>query len=215
VLTAGLDTTDHDVGGLAAHVGYVFQNPDHQLFSPSVRAELAFGPRTLGVSEQEIERRVAETLAAFGLQDLADTPPALLGFAQRRLVAVAAVAASRPRLLVLDEPFAGLSWPSAARLGALIEELAQAGHAVVMITHQMRAVAEFATRCVVLDGGRVLADGPVHAILTDPDLLTRAALAPPTTWQLGDRLREFGFGGRAVRVDELVREYQRVRGAVP
>src|SRR5581483_11930107 len=119
VLVAGVETVGQDVGRLAALVGYVFQNPDHQLFSRSVREELAFGPRNLGLPPGEVARRVEAALRQFGLEEAADTPPAILGFAERRLVAVASVVAMRPAALVLDEPFAGLSWPSVVRLGML------------------------------------------------------------------------------------------------
>src|SRR5581483_6677827 len=213
VLVQGLDTVQHDVGTLAALVGYVFQNPDHQHFNRSVREELAFGPRNLGLEPAEIERRVEDALRRFQLEAQAEIPPAVLGFAQRRQVAVAAVVTMRPAALVLDEPFAGLSWPAAERLGQLLVTLAAAGQAVVVITHQMRAVARFAERAVVLEAGQILADGPVRAILTDADLLARAALAPPVVTRLGARLRNYGLSGRAILVDELVVEYRRLRAS--
>jgi energy-coupling factor transport system ATP-binding protein len=213
VFVGGLDTARHDAGRLAAVVGYVFQNPDHQLFSRSVREELAFGPRNLGLAEAEVGRRVETLVDRFALAALAETPPSLLGFAQRRLVAVASVVAMRPAALVLDEPFAGLSWPSVQRLGALLDELAAEGTAVLLITHQMRAAAEFATRCIVLDEGRALADGPTPDVLSDAALLERAALGPPAVVRLGQRLRPLGFSGHSVRVQELVEEFHRVRAA--
>ncbi|MGH2351214.1 MAG: ABC transporter ATP-binding protein [Chloroflexota bacterium] len=215
VLVGGLDTARHDVGRLAGVVGYVFQNPDHQLFSRSVREELAFGPRNLRLEAVEVWRRVDDTLQRFGLTALAETPPALLGFAQRRLVAIASVVAMGPAALVLDEPFAGLDWESARQLGALLLALAAEGHALLLITHQMRAVAEFAARCVILDAGQVLADRPTPDALADPTLLEQAALLPPAVVRLGERLRPLGFSGRAVRVDDLVEEYHRLRAGRP
>jgi energy-coupling factor transporter ATP-binding protein EcfA2 len=215
VLVGGLDTAQADAGRLAASVGYVFQNPDHQLFSRSVREELAFGPRNLGLAPSEVQRRVDETLRRCGLEALAEAPPAVLGFAQRRLVAVASVLAMRPPALVLDEPFAGLGWPDVSRLGALLLELAGAGHAVLLITHQMRAVAALAERCVLLESGQVLADGPAAEVLTDRPLLERAALVPPAIVRLGQRLRPLGFSGRALRAGQLVQEYRRLRAGRP
>jgi energy-coupling factor transporter ATP-binding protein EcfA2 len=208
VVVRGLDTAGQDVGRLAPLVGYVFQNPDHQLFSRSVGEELAFGPRNLGLEEGEIRRRVEETLHRFELRDFADTPPAMLGFAQRRLVAIASVVAMRPAALVLDEPFAGLSWPSVQRLGALLLALSQQGHALLLITHQMRAVAELATRCVILEAGQVLADRPTREALTDQALLARAALRAPAVVRLGACLRQYGFSAKALSVDELLEEYR-------
>jgi energy-coupling factor transport system ATP-binding protein len=211
VEVGGLDTARHDVGRLARVAGYVFQNPDHQLFSRTVREELAFGPRNLGLDGSDIERRVAETLARCGLDALADVPPATLGFAQRRLVAIASVVAMRPSVLALDEPFAGLSWPTVQRLGALLRELAAGGVAVLLITHQMRVVAEYARRCIVLEAGQILADGPAADVLADRRLLERAALVPPAVVRLGERLRPYGFSGRAVRPAAFVEEYRRLR----
>jgi energy-coupling factor transporter ATP-binding protein EcfA2 len=207
VVAGGLDTSAHDLGQIARVVGYVFQNPDHQLFSRTVREELAFGPRNVGLPDDEVERRVEGALAEFGLAEQAETPPALLGFAQRRLVAVAAVVTMGPAVLVLDEPFAGMGWSSVERLAAVLRERVRAGQPLVLITHQMRAVAELAERCVVLDAGTVLVDRPVREVLTDRDLLARAALGPPAVVRLGERLRPQGFSGRSLTVDELVTEY--------
>ena len=211
VLVGGLDTAQHDPGRLAAIVGYVFQSPDHQLFSPTVREELAFGPRCLELPAPEIEERVEAALRQFSLEPLASVPPAMLGFAQRRLVAIASVSTLRPAALVLDEPFAGLDWTSAAHVIRLLRALAEQGVAVITITHQMRAVAECATRCVVLDGGLVLADRPVRDVLTDRPLLERAGLVTPPIVRLGETLRAAGFtafSGRATRVGEFAEEYR-------
>jgi energy-coupling factor transport system ATP-binding protein len=214
VLVGGLDTSRHDVGRLARMAGYVFQNPDHQLFARTVREELAFGPRNLSLAPAEVEQRVAAALAEFSLEAHAGTSPALLGFAQRRLVALASVAAMQPALLVLDEPFAGLDWPSVERLIVLLAERARRGQALLLITHQMRAVVELAERCVVLEAGAVIADDDTRAVLTNPELLARAALVPPAMVRLGARLRGYGFAGRSLRVDEFVAEYRRVRAAL-
>ncbi|HET7770425.1 MAG TPA: ABC transporter ATP-binding protein [Chloroflexota bacterium] len=209
VIVGGLDTAQHDTGRLAAAVGYVFQSPDHQLFSPTVREELAFGPRCLGLPPAEIEDRVQTALAQFSLEPFAKTPPALLGFALRRLVAIASVSTLRPAVLVLDEPFAGLDWISALHVIERIHALTSERMAIVTITHQIRAVAECATRCVVLEAGQVLADRATPDVLTDRALLERTGLVPPPIVQLGAALR--GFSGRATLASEFVDEYRRLR----
>jgi energy-coupling factor transporter ATP-binding protein EcfA2 len=211
VVVSGLDTSHHDAGRLAAVVGYVFQSPDHQLFSPSVREELAFGPRCLGLPPAEIEQRVETALRQFSLEALAAAPPAVLGFAQRRRVAIASVTTLRPAALVLDEPFAGLDWISARTVIRQLRSLSEAGVTLITITHQMRAVAECAARCVVLENGHVLADRPARDVLTDHVLLERAGLVAPALVQLSEALRPSGLSRSAATADEFVAEYRRAR----
>jgi energy-coupling factor transport system ATP-binding protein len=104
------DTESLTVGQLAQTVGYVFQNPDHQIFCATTREEIAFGPRNLGLSETEVKRRVEEALVRFNLEQYADRPPAVLGYGLRRKIGVAAVYSMQPRIFILDEPTTGLDW---------------------------------------------------------------------------------------------------------
>jgi energy-coupling factor transporter ATP-binding protein EcfA2 len=117
------DTADLTAGQLAQTVGYVFQNPDHQIFCATTRQELAFGPRNLGLLEVEVKRRVDEALACFDLEEVADKPPAVLGYGLRRKIGVAAVYAMQPRVFILDEPTTGLDWRSTMELMELIGEM--------------------------------------------------------------------------------------------
>ena len=111
-----VDTASLTVGQLAQTVGYVFQNPDHQIFCDTIREEFAFGPRNLGLPEAEVRRRVEEALARFDLEQYADRPPAVLGYGLRRKIGVAAVYSMRPRIFILDEPTSGLDWRSTVEL---------------------------------------------------------------------------------------------------
>ena len=183
------DTALLEVADLARDVGYVFQNPDHQISQTTVRAEVAFGLRNLGFEEAEVERRTSETLAAFGLEGYADRSPAILGFGLRRKVALAGVCSLRPPVLILDEPTIGLEARAADEVLQLATGLHTEGHTIILISHDMRRVAAYAKRCVLLQEGRLLRDGPVREVFADADLLARASLAPPPVTQLAQALR--------------------------
>ena len=217
VFIDGVDAARRSIGELASTVGYVFQNPDHQIFAPSVWEELAWGPRQLGVSEAEIGARVDEALDLLGLTAHRDDPPAALGYGLRRLVGLAGVLTSRPRVLVLDEPFAGLDWRAGARILDRLSELNRAGCTVLLITHDMRIVAEFATRVVALAGGRVAADTTPRELFARPDLPAEAGLVRPRIAELARRLRPRGLRGDSLTVDELAADYlsRRGRAAAP
>ncbi len=193
VLVAGQDTRATQVGQLARTVGYAFQNPDHQLFLPSVAEELAYGPRNLGLRGPELRARVEEALERFGLAELRNRHPTLLGRGLRQLVAIAAVYALSPRLLILDEPTCGLDGQATGRLMATLEELVAEGRSVLLITHDLRLVAEHARRVVLVHEGRILGDGPPREILTDEALLARAGMVPPTIARLSRDLSRYGI----------------------
>jgi energy-coupling factor transport system ATP-binding protein len=176
------------IGELARSVGYVFQNPDHQIFSPTVQEEIAVGPRNLGWEEQEVQRCVEETLQRFGLLVYAERQPTLLSFGLRRKVSVAAVVAMKTAVLILDEPTTGLDWRSTQELMAILHELRENGRTILIITHDMRLVADHIPRCLVMQNGRLLADGPTRAIFQQTDLLQQAQIEPPQIIQLAQRL---------------------------
>ncbi len=185
---AGLDVAQRPVGELARHVGFLFQNAERQIFSATVREELAFGPRNLGLAADEIEQRVNQALVRFQLTDLAGHPPALLSFAARGRVTLAAVAALATPILVLDEPTVGLD-PQAARL--LVDWLVerhQAGVTVILVTHDLALVAAHAERVVVLHDGTILADGSPGEVLSQAALLATAGLEAPVLVRLAQRL---------------------------
>lgn len=212
VCILGQDIAGQPVGRIAHRVGYLFQNPDHQIFASTVREELAFGLRNLGFSARETKERIAEALALFELEPYIDQPPAILGYGLRRKVTVASLFALRPPILILDEPTTGLDWGSAQALLDRLAELHRAGHTVLLITHDMRLVAERAEWMLILHKGRLLAEGPPRELFSQPELLARASLSPPPITRLAQRLRPLGMRGDSLTVEEFFREYIALKG---
>ncbi|HEX6967406.1 MAG TPA: ABC transporter ATP-binding protein [Micromonosporaceae bacterium] len=178
VSVAGL-TIDQDRRTLAEirrRVGIVFQDPDDQLFLPTVAEDVAFGPANLGLHGAELTARVEEALAAVGMSEHRDRAPHHLSFGQRRRVAVATVLAMRPEILVLDEPSSNLDPASRRELAEILRALPVT---LLMVTHDLPYALELCDRSVILDAGRVVADGPTLDLLTDADLLGRHRLELP------------------------------------
>jgi cobalt/nickel transport system ATP-binding protein len=178
---AGLRVGADDVRDLRARVGLIFQDPDDQLFMPTVREDVAFGPLNLGCSRAEVEDRVAEALAAVRMGDVAGRAPHQLSLGQRRRVAIASVLAMRPSLLVLDEPSANLD-PRTRR--ELIETLDGVERTMLVVTHDLPLAATLCERAVLLSAGRVVADGPCADILRDERLLAAHDLELPAGFDL-------------------------------
>ena len=199
ILLEGRDRTTLRPAETAHEIGYVFQNPDHQIFADTVEAEVKFGPRNFGLDEREVEARCAEVLAAVGLGNERATDPFLLGKGQRQRLAVASVLALRPRLLILDEPTTGLDYREQRKMMKLVSELNAAGVAIVMITHTPWLVAEYARRVILMRAGHKLFDGPVREFFVQDELLRASSFKPPEVTTLGRR-----FGVLALSATELV-----------
>lgn len=178
---AGLRVARDVLHELRARVGLVFQDPDDQLFMPTVREDVAFGPLNMGLPAAEVGARVEEALAAVRMSGAAGRAPHQLSMGQRRRVAIATVLAMRPSLLVLDEPTANLD-PRARR--ELMEVLERIPTTMVVVTHDLPFAAELCERAVILSGGRVVADGPAAAVLDDDDLLAAHDLELPAGFDL-------------------------------
>ncbi|MFC7533761.1 energy-coupling factor ABC transporter ATP-binding protein [Actinoplanes sp. GCM10030250] len=176
---SGLPVTPGDrqaITEIRRRVGVVFQDPDDQLFMPSVAEDVAFGPQNLGVRGDELTARVDEALAAVGMSEHRDQVPHHLSFGQRRRVAVATVLAMRPEILVLDEPSSNLDPASRRELAEIIESLPVT---VLMVTHDLPYALELCPRSVILDAGRIEADGPTGSLLADRELMRGHRLELP------------------------------------
>jgi energy-coupling factor transport system ATP-binding protein len=187
VLLDGADLQGMALEQVAQRVGYVFQDPDHQLFAPSVAEEVAFGPENLGLPRHEVDARAREVLAATGLGE-PEADPFLLDKGARQRLAVAAVLALRPDVLVLDEPTTGLDHAEQQRMLALLRRLHAAGRTIVIITHTPWVIAEHAERVLLLADGELRYDGPVRGFFAEPDLVAAASFRAPEVTRLGQLL---------------------------
>ena len=207
VLVGGHDTRKVDVGALARTVGFVFQNPDHQIFCATTREEVAFGPRNLGLEGEELDGRVEEALHRFGLVELADSPPAVLGFGMRRKISVASVYAMRPRVFVLDEPTTGLDWRNSMSLMDTVRSMHEDGHTIILVTHDMKLVCEFAQRSLVLRDGGILAYDDTREIFKRSEILKETGIEPPQIAELSKRMMSYGMPDDVLTVDEFQAAY--------
>ena len=157
-------------------VGVVFQDPDDMLFMPTVEQDVAFGPSNLGLSGDEVRKRVERALTAVGMEGTGGRAPHHLSFGQRKRVATAAVLSMEPEVLVLDEPSSNLDPRARREFGEILAGLSQT---IMMVTHDLPYAHEICERAVIMDGGRIAADGPTDVILADAGLLAAHDLELP------------------------------------
>jgi cobalt transport protein ATP-binding subunit len=182
------ETTERGLRSLGQRVGYVFQNPDHQIFSDTVSEEVAFGPKIRGMDEGEIRERVEEALAAVGMEGRGDEDPFGLTKGERQRVAVASVLAVRPEVLILDEPTTGLDYAEQRSMMDLVKSLNESGSTIIAVTHTMWVVAEYAHRAVVVRDGKIALQGTVREVFVEEEELRDAALLPPHIVSFGSAL---------------------------
>lgn len=172
---------------LARLVGYVFQNPDHQVFAETVEEEIAFGPKNLGVDEEHIAEVTQRVVRDMGLEEYLDEMPFMLGKGQRQRLAVASVLAMEPQILIVDEPTTGQDWQECIRLMDLLKPLNERGHTILVTTHNMNLVSLYAKRVIVMWEGKTWMDGTTQEVFSQPEKLTPAYIKPPTLYQLAHR----------------------------
>jgi energy-coupling factor transport system ATP-binding protein len=200
VLLDGASTTNMSVAQMAHQVGYVFQSPSHMLFAPTVREELAFGPRNIGQNKREIAAHSLQALELMGLAGSEDRPPLTLSFGQQRRLCIASVIVMRSQVLLMDEPTAGQDYRSYMQF---MDGIIQLGvfAAQVFITHDIDLAISYANRVVLFADGQIVADGSPHEVLAQEDLLRRCRLRP--TSLLYENLRLLPHTGSFQRLETL------------
>lgn len=205
VFVEGTGTDDKRVAQLARDVGLSFQNPDDQLFHSTVNKEIRYGPRNLDYDDEKIDELAARAMAQFELEPVAEKNPYDLVIPWRKRVAVASVSTMDTPTIVLDEPTSGQDAPGQERLGKFVTELGNQGKLVVVITHDMNFVSEYADRVVVLSQGKLLMDGDPRSVLADEERLHETNVQPPAITRLG---MEAGLTETVLSVDELIAALQ-------
>ena len=198
----GVETTKTSVAALAKNIGFVFQNPDHQLFSETVEEEIAFALKNFGFEEETIDKRIKWALNLLGLAQYRKTSPFLLSGGERKRVALASVLAWNPETLILDEPTIGQDYQQKEKLRQFIVQMQAQEKTVVIVTHDVEFVAECKPRILLMKDGVVVADGKGKEILTTPQVLAQSSIIPPQIAQIFMKLEPLGFPKNVIDVYE-------------
>jgi energy-coupling factor transport system ATP-binding protein len=202
VRVGGVETTKTSVATLARNVGFVFQNPDHQLFSETVEEEIAFALKNFGFSPEVIEKRITWAVNLLGLSQYLKTSPFMLSGGERKRVALASVLAWDPQILILDEPTIGQDHQQKENLRQFILQLQTQGKTVVIVTHDVEFVAECNPRVVLMREGRIVADGEGKEILTNPQVLEQSSIVLPQIAQVFTKLEGSGLPKNVIDIFE-------------
>ncbi len=189
-------------------VGIVFQDPNDQLFAPTVKEDVAFGPMNLGLSYEEVEKRVDEALTLVGMEKFKDKTPHHLSGGQQKRVAIAGIIAMKPEIMILDEPTAGLDPQGVDKVLDILNNLNKEGMTIVISSHDIEMVNGFAEKIFVLNEGEILASGDKNEIFSNKELLKEAHLKAPITTEILYRLKEKGFDvdTTKININEVVDE---------
>jgi len=192
ILVKGEPITKKNILNVRKTVGLVFQDPDDQIFAPTVRQDVAFGPMNLGLPKDVVEHRVEKSLELVGMTGYEDKAPHHLSSGQKKRVAIAGILAMRPEVLVLDEPTANLDPNGVAMMGQLIRRLNDNGMTIIVATQDVDEVPLFADRVVILSNGRMVMQGTPKEVFSQSDAIEKAGLRLPLIAQLFESLREEG-----------------------
>ena len=194
-------------------VGIVFQDPNDQLFAPTVKEDVAFGPMNLGLSYEEVEKRVDEALELVGMKKFKDKTPHHLSGGQKKRVAIAGIIAMRPEIMILDEPTAGLDPQGVDQVLTILNNLNKEGMSIVISSHDIEMVNGFAEKIFVLYEGEILAIGDKHEIFSNKELLKKAHLKAPVTTEILYQLKEKGFNidTTKININEVVDEIIKIK----
>lgn len=208
VYLMGEDSSGKSVAEMSRRCGYVFQNPNHQIFCTTVREELMVAPKYFGYTEEQANERLAYVSELMGLEHLMDKHPMTLDYTTKKIVTIASVLIFAPEVLVLDEPTGGLDEVGRAMLTKIIRLMHDEGHTVVIISHDMDYVAENSSRVVVMAQGEILDDAPPNRVFLDADILKKAQIEPPQIMQLDLQLGRKGMDTAALSVEDFVKKYR-------
>jgi len=213
VLVDGLNSKNTPIVQMVRRVGYVFQNPDHQLFNNNCWDEIAYGPRNIQLSEDEVKIRVEEAAQVVGLPEIFyPEHPFFLSKGLRQRVAIASILALRPQVIIVDEPTTGQDARQSIEIMEFLKDLNEKhGHSIIIITHDMHIVAQYARRVILMSEGRILADGSTSDVFSQPDVLQKAFLEPPSITQLAQSVGELGFDPGTLTVEEMIKQFDALR----
>jgi energy-coupling factor transport system ATP-binding protein len=211
IIVDGLNSKNTPVVQMVRRVGYVFQNPDHQLFNSNCWDEIAYGPRNIELPENEVKERVEEAAQVVGLQEgYFGEHPFFLTKGMRQRVAIASILALRPKVIIVDEPTTGQDAQQSIEIMEFLKDLNENhGHTIIIITHDMPIVAQYAQRTVAMGLGKVMADGPTAEVFAQPDVLEATFIEPPQITQLAQRSQALGFDAGTLSVEELFEQFKR------
>ncbi len=212
IVVDGLDTRYTSITKMAVRVGYVFQNPDHQLFNSTVWDEIAYGPRNIQLPKAEVEERVLEAAEVVGLdKSYFEQHPFFLPKGLRQRVAIASILALRPHMIIVDEPTTGQDVKQSLEIMDFLTRLHdERGHIIIIITHDMPIVARYAKRTVLMAHSQILADGPTRAVFAQTDILAEAFVEPPQITQLAQRAADLGFAPGTLSVQEMLEQFKAI-----
>lgn len=194
-------------------VGIVFQDPNDQLFAPTVKEDVAFGPMNLGLSLDEVEKRVEESLKMVGMGGFENKTPHHLSGGQQKRVAIAGIVAMRPEMMILDEPTAGLDPQGVDEVLNILNELNEEGMTIVISSHDIEMVNSFAQKIFVLNEGEIIDDGDIHKIFSNKELLKKAHLKAPVTTEILYALKEKGYNVDTTKIglNEIINEIENMK----
>ena len=205
VLVNGVSTRDVSVAKLARNVGFVFQNPDHQLFSETVEEEIAFALKNFGFEEAVIEKQVDWALNLLDVTHYRKTSPFMLSGGERKRVALASILAWDPQIIILDEPTIGQDYQQKEKLQQFILQLNAQKKTVIVVTHDVEFVAECNPRVILMSQGKILAEGIAKEILTNQKLVAQASIVPPQITQIFLELADLGLPTDVIDVHEATK----------
>lgn len=194
-----------EVKDLVKNIGYVFQNPDHQLFNSKVYDEIAYAPRNIGLDEKEVDIRVKEAAATAGVkEELFEEQPVLLMKGLRQRVAIASILSLKPQVIIVDEPTTGQDYKQSLEIMEFLKELNEKyGHTILIITHEMHIVAQYAKRIMVMKKGEIFMDGTPGEIFSQPQRLMEGYVKPPMVTRMAQLIDETGASDGIINIEEL------------